>query len=213
MRVGPPPYEVANNKDLGELAEPLRSRLAQMIADAPRRGLVLVSGKRTDYQQYMLRVGRVPRGQEWNPAYKGRPLTAIPGRSNHRNLSADIAAADIGGRDLAWARANAHRYGLHFPIPSEDWHAEPHGTPTVPITPYRPTSHTPQEPLMVTAADEAKIRKIVREEVDRGAMITVDAVDRRYGSLRGWVAAIGARLGVTRSQAAAGDTYTHPPKG
>lgn len=76
----------------------------------------------------------------------------------------------------------------------------------------RPANPANPQEFHVNADDEKKIRKIVREEVDRATMITVDAVDKRYGSLRGWVAAIGAKLKVTRAEAAAGDTYVNKPK-
>lgn len=58
--------------------------------------------------------------------------------------------------------------------------------------------------------------KALNDKIDatRGDVwVTADTVERRYGSLRGWVAAIGAKLGVTRAQAAAGDTYANKAKG
>lgn len=78
--------------------------------------------------------------------------------------------------------------------------------------PIPPPAPATQEPLMVTPEDEKKIRAIVREEVDRATMITVDVVDKRYGSLRGWLAAIGAKLKVSAAEAAAGDTYANQPR-
>jgi hypothetical protein len=109
------------------------------MRDAPRGGLFLVSGKRTDYMQWLLRHERVP-GHECDPSYPCYPPTAIPGRSNHRNLSYDIAAADMGGIDLYWLGQNQRKYGLHRPISGERWHFECRGTPTVRILRYGQTA-------------------------------------------------------------------------
>lgn len=130
-----PIVSYANPRDIGELAEPLRSRVAKMINDAPTHGLILISGKRTDYQQWLLRHERCP-GQECDSACKGHPTTALPGHSNHRNLDAQHCAADLGGRDLDWAGRNEARYGLNRPVSGEKWHFEPNGNPTVPIPPW-----------------------------------------------------------------------------
>lgn len=86
--------------------------------------------------------------------------------------------------------------------------------PPPPPTPTPPTST--EEPLMVTPDDERKIRAIVSDEMNKvrgDVWVTADLVEKRYGSLRGWLAAIGAKLKVTRADAAAGDTYANPPKG
>jgi len=125
-------------KALADVAEPLRSYLHTAIIDARAEGLslYLVSGGRSDGQQWDLRHDRVPHGHECDPAYKGNPRTAIPGRSNHRNLSPTIAAADMGGA-LAWLHRHADDYGIHFPVPGENWHAEITGrTPLRPIIPF-----------------------------------------------------------------------------
>lgn len=131
-----PRKEFADAKSVAQLAEPLRSRIAQAIADAPRGGLVLVSGKRTDFQQWLLWSSRCPKLTDCNKTCKGPPTTAAPGHSHHRNTDANHCAADMGGRDLDWLGANQAKYGLHRPVKGEKWHFEPHGTPTVRITPY-----------------------------------------------------------------------------
>lgn len=120
-----------NAKAWGDVHVELRNRLwtARHDAMAQRLTLELNSGGRSDGQQWDLRHGRVPRGQECNPAYKGSPTTAIPGRSRHRNLSFDISAADMMGTGLGWLHRHQADYGIHFPVPGEAWHAEPTRTP------------------------------------------------------------------------------------
>jgi hypothetical protein len=141
-----PPVEYANPRSIAELAEPLRSRIQQAVNDAPGRNLFLVSGKRTDWQQWLLRHERCP-GNECNmAACKGSPVTAVPGRSNHRNISSTICAADMGGLGLDWLIANRESYGLALTVSSEKWHFEPnkrdvrtgrvHDKPTRKITPF-----------------------------------------------------------------------------
>ena len=119
-------------KDLGELVKPLRDALWTMMQDAPRKGLVLVSGYRDAGRQWDLRHDRCP-GRECDPSCKGHPTTALPGRSNHGKRT----AGDMGGRDLAWFVANVRRYGLHLPVRGENWHAELSGrSPSVRILTY-----------------------------------------------------------------------------
>jgi hypothetical protein len=121
----------SNPKDLGELERPLRDRLWTMFQDAPSKGLALVSGYRDAGRQWDLRHDRCP-GRECDSRCNGHPTTALPGRSNHGKRK----AADVGGRDLRWFVANVRRYGLHLPVPGEDWHAEVAGAPTVRILTY-----------------------------------------------------------------------------
>lgn len=142
MSCAPPPKEFADPRDVGALAEPLRSRVATLIADAPDDGLVLVSGKRTPYQQWLLRHDRCP-GRECDPGCKGVPTTALPGRSNHQKG----LAADLGGRALDWANRVKARYGLVTPVRGEPWHFEARGTPSVPIKPYGKPSAPPKRIL------------------------------------------------------------------
>lgn len=169
MRTSPPPVEYSDPKDIHQLWWELGARLHKAMVDFAAeggKGAYLNSGKRTDYMQWLLRLGRVPRGQEWNPAYKGSPLTAIPGRSDHRNLSFAISAADIGGTAFKrWLRARQARYGVRFDIPSEDWHITCWGTPQVhcpplggvPVTPPRPDPTPTPNPQELTVADIAAI--------------------------------------------------------
>jgi hypothetical protein len=118
----------SNPKDISELAEPLRSRLQKMMDDAPGGGLVLVSGFRDPGRQWDLRHARCP-GRECDGGCRGKPLTALPGHSNHQRGT----AADIGGRNLAWANRNKSQYGLATPVRGEPWHFEAAGRPSGPI--------------------------------------------------------------------------------
>lgn len=77
-----------------------------------------------------------------------------------------------------------------------------------------PTPAPPNEEFTMDAEAKAAF-KALNDKIDavRGDVwIAVDTTEKRYGSLRGWLAAIGAKLKVTRSEAAAGDTYANPPK-
>lgn len=56
----------------------------------------------------------------------GGNLAAPPGRSNHNHgLAMDLEFTTDAAR--RWAHENAERFGLTFPIESEDWHIEPLG--------------------------------------------------------------------------------------
>lgn len=51
---------------------------------------------------------------------------APPGSSNHqKGVAADLQYLDPSA--VAWAHANAPKYGLNFPLGNEDWHIEPAG--------------------------------------------------------------------------------------
>ena len=119
-------------KDMAQLAEPLRSRLATMMADLG--GLVLVSGYRDAGRQWDLRRERCP-GRECSRSCKGYPTTALPGSSNHQRRT----AGDIGGRNLDAANRVKAAYGLHTPVPGEPWHFEATTkAPTRKIRPFSP---------------------------------------------------------------------------
>lgn len=200
MGRGAPPVEYSDPKDIDQLHITLRYRLKKAMADFKAEGGLyaqLVSGKRTDYMQYLLRLGRVPRGEEWNPAYPGYPLTAVPGRSDHRNISQDISAADIGGTAFKrWLRARQKKYGVLFNISSEDWHIIPYGTPQVNVnyspapkpapkpTPPKPAP-TRQEPFTVAQYDDIddKLTKILNETTANKANLEI--LQSRIGFLEG----------------------------
>lgn len=84
-------------------------RLGRLIAASGGK-LWITSGYRSTAEQQVL-----------YDAYEAGTgnLAAVPGTSNHEFG----LAVDLGG-DLAWANANGHRYGLHFPVNGEAWHVE-----------------------------------------------------------------------------------------
>lgn len=52
----------------------------------------------------------------------GQARAAPPGRSNHNHgLAMDLQYSRDGAQ---WAAQNAARFGLHFPVPGENWHVE-----------------------------------------------------------------------------------------
>lgn len=62
--------------------------------------------------------------RKYGSAAKARKWVAPPGKSNHgRGLAADLKFVNKDA--IAWAHANAKRYGLHFPLSNENWHIEP----------------------------------------------------------------------------------------
>ena len=142
----------SNPKAVAELAEPLRSRISQAIADAPGQGLTLVSGYRDSGRQWDLRHERCP-GRECSTSCKGYPVTARPGTSKHEKR----LAADMGGRALSWLIANREAYGLALTVRSENWHFEAdardartgrvHNRPTRTIRPFNTTP--PPRPVPV----------------------------------------------------------------
>lgn len=91
----------------------------QAAAAAEGRTIGIGSGYRTVEQQVKLRKSNGCPDVWTSPASSCRVPTAIPGSSNHNHG----LAIDITG-DKAWANANGARFGLHFPVPGEDWHIE-----------------------------------------------------------------------------------------
>ena len=91
-----------------------------MMNDAPGYlGITGMGGYRSSAEQQIL-YDKYLRGEG--------PLAAKPGSSNHNHgLAIDLSYGSDEVRQ--WALANAHRYGLAFPLlaQGEDWHIEPMG--------------------------------------------------------------------------------------
>lgn len=100
------------------LNKEFEANLNRLIKDSGGR-IRVTSGYRSPERQAQLWAAAL---KKYGSAAKARKWVAPPGKSNHgRGLAADIAG------DKPWAHANAHRYGLHFPLANEDWHIEPVG--------------------------------------------------------------------------------------
>jgi hypothetical protein len=94
--------------------------LEQMIADSGGR-MWIVSGFRSVEEQQSLWDNAVAK---YGPD-EARNWVAPPGSSNHnKGVAVDFGYSDGG---LAWAHANAARYGLMYPMDHEPWHIEPMG--------------------------------------------------------------------------------------
>jgi hypothetical protein len=99
------------------------SALANLFASAPddiRSQLQVKSGYRSPerqaelYQQALRKYGSPEAARKW---------VAPPGNSQHNHGN----AADLGYLSpdaLNWARANAGKFGLSFPLSNENWHIE-----------------------------------------------------------------------------------------
>lgn len=127
-----------DSHDLSVIAEPLRSRIYTMMRDCPSSTYV-VSGRRSPWQQYLLRVGRVGADHAFNSNFKGDPTTALPYRSHHQ----DGTAIDMGGPGLNWMIAHRHDYGLELTVPGENWHFEVEAPSQVRIINYPGGPATP----------------------------------------------------------------------
>lgn len=112
----------STSAQLQRLAEPLRSKLASLLAASGEK-VWIVSGLRSVDEQVQLR--RQHCGPTWDdiwrkPAGQCSPPTAIPGTSKHQKG----LAVDLGG-DLALASRLAGQLGLATPVKGEPWHFEP----------------------------------------------------------------------------------------
>jgi hypothetical protein len=148
---------------------------------------VLVSGIRVPGRQWDLRNARCP-GRECDRGCRGKPLTALPGRSNHRRRT----AADIGGRNLAWATRNKSQYGLATPVRGEPWNLESAGRPSVTIRSIGGAAPRALEEDLT----EDKLRKAVR----KGLVDAFNAKARRVRGISSWERYLQVLLDAARSR-------------
>lgn len=99
-----------------------RARLEAMVQASGGR-LYIVSGYRSVEEQQALWDGALAK---YGSEDKAREWVAPPGSSNHNHgVAVDLGYSDDDAQ--AWARSNASRYGLVFPMDWEPWHIEPAG--------------------------------------------------------------------------------------
>lgn len=103
----------------GGFTDDFQRRLDALIAASGDR-LKVSSGYRSPERQAKLFSAAV---KKYGSEAAARKWVAPPGKSRHGMG----IAADLGG-DLAWARNNARRFGLYFPMSWENWHIEPQGS-------------------------------------------------------------------------------------
>lgn len=96
-----------------------KSALDRLLEAAQGR-LSVTSGYRSPEHQARLYQAAL---RKYGSEQEARRWVAPPGKSKH----GEGVAADLAG-DLAWAKANAARFGLHFPLSNENWHVEPIGS-------------------------------------------------------------------------------------
>jgi hypothetical protein len=158
-----------------------------MMNDVPGGGLKLVSGFRDPGRQWDLRHARCP-GRECDRGCRGKPLTALPGTSNHQRRT----AADIGGRNLAWANRNKSRYGLATPVRGEPWHFEVAGRPSAAIRTLGGAAPRGLEDELT----EDKLRKGLR----KGLADAFDGSARRVRGISSWERYLQALLDAARKR-------------
>lgn len=162
----------ATERELRDLSPTLRIRVRALIEACPYP-LGITSAWRSPEEQMRLyrawraykayRDGRGPWAPKANPANP-------PGVTKHDDTGPDgepaSNAADLrypGARGtrqraecVAWVHANAHEFGLHFPIRSEDWHAESNGRPYSPPAPVAPE----EDDVPLTAAEKNEVAEL-----------------------------------------------------
>jgi hypothetical protein len=110
--------------DPSQINPELLSRFSAMAAAARAAGhnIGIGSGYRTVDEQIRLRKSNGCPDVWTSPASSCRVPTAIPGRSNHNHgLAIDFTGDSAADR---WVAENMGRWGLHLPVPGENWHLE-----------------------------------------------------------------------------------------
>lgn len=96
---------------INDAQEPFRSALAGLLAEAGGRVRIGNAWRSTERQAVLY--------DRWIRRVPGQAQAAKPGTSNHEwGLAADLQG------DLPLAHRLAAKYGLHWPVPGENWHIE-----------------------------------------------------------------------------------------
>lgn len=157
-------------EDVDGLDEGFATNIAAMMQDAPpeiAEGLGILSGARSVerqrvlWEQALVQYGSPEAARKW---------VAPPGNSRHNfGQAVDLS---WNGRSLKhappevidWVHANAEKYGMHFPMDHEPWHAEPVGSRSGTVAP-RGTGVAPRS-MMPSASDiEAQLAGIADPRV------------------------------------------------
>ncbi len=147
--------------------------LQKLIAASGGR-LKVASGYRSTARQQQLWDAAV---KKYGSPAAARKWVAPPGKSKHQSG----LAADLSG-DLAWAHANAARFGIYFPLKNENWHAELAGSrdgDSTSIT-YDPANNTgPGDPASLADLAREKNKTIEAQLAHLMAAISTPA-DRAF---------------------------------
>jgi hypothetical protein len=111
-----------------DLAEPLRSAVKALVADAARSGVTVTasSTRRTYAQQVALRMSNGCPDVHTSPASSCKVPTAIPGTSKHESgLAVDFTNTD---KIIGAVAERAAKYQIHRTVPGERWHYEHRST-------------------------------------------------------------------------------------
>ena len=121
-------------------------------AKAAGHSISIYSGYRSPAHQKSLFDKAV---QKYGSVAAARKMVAPPGKSRHnKGIAADLRYATP--EALAWAHANAKKFGLNFRMSWENWHIEPDGTIAVPGE---------VAPTNATFDEAAKTREQAKEEI------------------------------------------------
>lgn len=123
----------------------------------------ITSGYRSPEHQAQLFAAAV---KKYGSEAAARKYVAPPGHSNHnKGLAADLAG------DLAWAHANAKRFGLTFPMSWENWHIELVGARGA------KQGHTdqPDTPAAMNAVDDPTINPLKDPKVQLANLLAIVA--------------------------------------
>lgn len=112
---------------------------------------------------------RLDRQQSLYADYKaGRGnLAAYPGTSNHgwgRSLDLASGVNINGSAENTWARQNAPSYGFAFTVPSEAWHVDYLGSPSVRVADYISDPNTTSTPTTDSNQGDEGVDRLIRNK-------------------------------------------------